>query len=135
MPKSKAKKTDPALPYRESIEIEGKRYKLRRLGATHIFPLSTVLAYGARLFDNRAEIGTAQLVQMLIAALHQSQDAVLECVAYKLGVTVEELSDSERFPLDSVMELFEVMAEAPEVRTFLDKLQTKTGMLFPTETA
>lgn len=115
-------KPDPILSEAPTVEIAGETYELRRLGLRDVFKVARVLGNGiAVLGDER--YGPGQVLQVLIASMAQNEEEVLTLVADVLGLKRKDLDDPERFPMESIVTVFEALSEHQDIRAFLAKVE------------
>ncbi|MFA5569341.1 MAG: hypothetical protein WC972_11930 [Trueperaceae bacterium] len=128
MTKTKAptKKTapapDPVLYEPPTVAIAGRLYTMRRLGIRDVFAVARVIS--AALGDIRDAGGIltgTNLLPMILDAMVREEKVVLELLAGTIGVTPQELSDPEQFPLDSVIDLIEALSEHQDLAAFFSR--------------
>lgn len=134
--KKQTDKTDPVLQDPPTVEIAGETYTLRRLGLRDVFRVARILGNGvAVLGDTSGQYTPGQVLQVLVAALSRNEDEVLGLVADLLKVKRNELDDPDRFPMDSIVDVFTVLSEHQDLKAFLAKLEAMQTSLPEMQTA
>lgn len=119
--KSKSPTVDPITYEAPTIKVRGKDYPLQRLSVRHSLKLAKVLAAGVAVGGEipRAENMTPEaLGTMLAGTLSYAEGAVLDLFASILGVTVDELTDAEHFPMGTELQVIEALVEHEDLRSF-----------------
>jgi len=118
------------------IEIAGEQYTMRRLGMRDVFRVVRILGNGVAALGASNEPPTAgQVLQVLVHSMTVNEEEVLELIADLLGVERRELDDSEKFPMDSIIDIFRTLSEHQDLRAFLDKVARLTETLPEMQTA
>ena len=127
MPRKATTKTpaeDPVLLEAPSVTIAGVVYPIRRLGLRDVFRVSRILGRGVAMLTDAKNVSGGQVVQVLVASLSQNEEEVLSLIADVLGVKRVDLNDAERFPMDSVIDVFEALSKHQDLVSFLTRVQT-----------
>lgn len=132
--KSKATKSDvdPVTYEPPTITVRGEEYPLQRLSVRHSLKLAKILAAGVAVGGEipRADNMTAErLGTMLAGTLTYAEEAVLDLIASVLGVTVDELTDPERFPMGTELQVIETLAEHEDLRSFFASGRSLLGKI------
>ncbi len=123
--KQKPTETDPVLAEPTVITINEREYTLRKLGVRDVFRVSRILGRGIGVLANDgANLTGGQVVQVLVASLSQNEEEVLALVADVLGVSRKQLEDPNVFPMESIIDVFEALAEHQDLRAFLARVQS-----------
>jgi hypothetical protein len=121
---AKAQKLDPILDEGPIVTIAGVDYRIRRLGFRDVFKVSRVLGRGlAILGDQASSLTPGQAIQVIVASMSQNENEVLDLAASILGVTRSDLEDTDRFPMDAIVDVASALAEHQDLRAFLAKVQ------------
>lgn len=129
---------DPILDEGPTITIEGHTYKIRRLGLQDVFRVVRILGNGISVlvgsgqFDpktTKAKVDPGLVVQVLIASVQRHQEDLMELIADLLSVEREKLDDPERFPMTSILDLYETLANHQDLLDFLSRVETLMGRL------
>lgn len=121
---------DPILAEDPIITIAGAEYTVRRMGLTDVFRVARILGRGIALLGGaNGEVTGAQIVQVLVASLSANEEEVLRLIASLISVDRKDLDDPRAFPMDSIVTVFEVLAEHQDLRAFLAKVQALTERL------
>jgi hypothetical protein len=121
---------DPILSEPTRITIAGAEYTVRRMGLPDVFRVSRILGRGVALLGGGADgITGAQVLQVLIASLSANEDEVLRLIASLLSVDRKVLDDPSAFPMDSIIDVFQALAEHQDLKAFLSKVQTLSERL------
>lgn len=113
------------------VMIEGREYRMRRLGAVDIIKwISMIRSSGVRGARGVAEIArdlrmNAQQANVAAVAfgLVDLAGDVTEWLASVLNVSKEEFENPELFPLPAHVDILEALVEHPDIETFVGKLQ------------
>jgi len=117
------------------VEINGKEYKVRRLGIMDVMALGKIYAscQARQALQVRALFGGETLPQealgaLLIAAIPYEADAICKFLASVLldgdeRVTHEDFVDPGKFPLGSEVAVIEALIEHEDVTAFFDRVQ------------
>ena len=117
---------EPFLGDAPIVTIKGREYKMKRLGITEIFKLGRILAVGAAGMGK--EVGKIDLMDpsvlagLLLVSFPYAENQCMEFIANIINVKVEELKNPELFPIDSVLDIIEVLMEHEDIKTFFIKL-------------
>jgi len=118
------------------IQIAGEQYTMRRLGMRDVFRVVRILGNGVAALGASKEPPTAgQVLQVFVHSMTVNEEEVLELIADLLGVERRELDDSEKFPMDSIIDIFRTLSEHQDLRAFLDKVARLTETLPEMQTA
>jgi hypothetical protein len=121
---AKAQKLDPILDEGPIVTIAGTDYRIRRLGFRDVFKVSRVLGRGlAILGDQASTLTPGQAIQVIVASMSQNENEVLDLAASILGVSRADLEDTDRFPMDAIVDVASALAEHQDLRAFLAKVQ------------
>jgi hypothetical protein len=121
---AKAQKLDPILDEGPIVTIAGVDYRIRRLGFRDVFKVARVLGRGlAILGDQASSLTPGQAIQVIVASMSQNENEVLDLAASILGVTRSDLEDTDRFPMDAIVDVASALAEHQDLRAFLAKVQ------------
>ncbi len=105
------------------IDIAGETYTMRRLGLRDVFKVVRILGSGVGMLSDIGDTPTpGQTLQVLIASMTANEEEVLSLVADLIGVTREDLNDPERFPMESVVDIFKTLSDHQDLRAFLSKV-------------
>lgn len=105
-----------------TIEIAGRTYTMRRLGLGDVFTVSRILGRGAATLSGTGAATTADILQVIVLALTTNEEPVLKLMASVIGVERSDLDDPERFPMASIIEVGEALAEHQDLADFLSAL-------------
>lgn len=112
--------TDPVTYEPPTVEIAGRTYTMRRLGLRDALTVARILGKGlTQLRETAGSTDAATIVAVLVETLVEEETTVLTFLASTIGVTVKELNDPDRFPLDSVFTLVEALGEHQDLTAFL----------------
>jgi len=120
---------EPLFAETPSVTINGKKFKMRRLGVGDTFKLAKVISIGAAGMG--AEIGNIELnpevvAGLLMAGFPFAENEILALLADIIGVKFEDMKDPEKFPMGSEIEIISAMMEHVDVKAFFTKA---TGLL------
>jgi hypothetical protein len=129
-------KPDTILDAGPTVDIQGTTYTIRRLGFQDVFKVARILGRGvAVLGDQGSELTPGQILQVIIASMTTNEQEVIDLLASLIGETRESITDPERFPMDSMVDIIKVLAEHQDLRAFLAKVQAMTETLPEMQTA
>lgn len=118
------------------IEIAGEQYTMRRLGMRDVFRVVRILGNGVAALGASKEPPTAgQVLQVLVHSLSVNENEVLDLIADLLSVEREDLNNPDKFPMDSIVDIFKTLSEHQDLRAFLDKVARMTETLPEMQTA
>ena len=128
--------SDTILSEPTTVTIAGETYELRRLGLQDVFKVARILGNGvAVLGDTSGTYSPAQAVQVLVASMTRNEDEVLNLVADLLKVDRKTLADPDKFPMESMIDIFAALSEHQDLKAFLGKLGSMTERLPEMQTA
>lgn len=118
------------------IEIAGEQYTMRRLGMRDVFRVVRILGNGVAALGASKEPPTAgQVLQVLVHSLSVNENEVLDLIADLLSVEREDLNNPDKFPMDSIVDIFKTLSEHQDLRAFLSKVARMTETLPEMQTA
>jgi len=128
--------SDTILSEPATVTIAGETYELRRLGLQDVFKVARILGNGvAVLGDTSGTYSPAQAVQVLVASMTRNEDEVLNLVADLLKVDRKTLADPDKFPMDSMIDIFTALSEHQDLKAFLARIAALTERLPEMQTA
>jgi len=128
--------SDTILSEPTTVTIAGTEYTLRRLGLQDVFKVARILGNGvAVLGDTSGTYSPAQAVQVLVASMTRNEDEVLNLVADLLKVDRKTLADPDKFPMDSMIDIFTALSEHQDLKAFLARIAALTERLPEMQTA
>jgi len=114
---------DPIISNGTTVTIAGTEYTLRRLGLQDVFRVARILGGGmAVLGDTEGKYGGLQTAQILVAAMTRNEKEVLDLAADLLSVDRAVLSDPDKFPMDSMIDIFMALSEHQDLKAFLARV-------------
>ena len=114
------------------ITIAGNEYTMRRLGLRDVFKVARILGNGvATMGGTEDDLTPTAVMQILVASMTANEDEVLNLMADILNIERATLDDPDLFPMDSVIDIFQKLAEHQDLKAFLDKVGSMTQ---PTKT-
>jgi len=118
------------------ITIAGETYTMRRLGLQDVFKVARILGSGvAVLGDDSGSISPQQTLQVLVASMAQQEDRVLDLIADLLHIDRDVVNNPDKFPMDSIVDILQKLAEHQDLKAFMDKLGKLTESLPEMQTA
>lgn len=118
------------------IEIAGEQYTMRRLGMRDVFRVVRILGNGVAALGASKEPPTAgQVLQVLVHSMTVNENEVLDLIADLLNVDRAELNNPDKFPMESIVDIFKTLSEHQDLRAFLDKVARLTETLPEMQTA
>ena len=123
MPTKSKSKPDPILDDAPTVEIAGHTYPLRRLGLRDVFRVARIFGNGVHVLGDAAAYSPGQVVQVLVASVARAEEEVLQLIASLIGLDRADLDDVERFPMESIVDVFEVLSESQDLAVFLARVE------------
>ena len=116
---------EPIVGDTPTVEIEGRVYKLRRLGIPDTFALARILGVGVKQLGNLGLGGLNEQAAVLaiIAAIPYAEDEILDLLADIVGVDGSEIRNPELFPLGSEIAIIEALSKHQDLQAFFTRLQ------------
>ena len=120
---------EPLIADTPTVTINGKEFKMRRMGVGDTFKLARVISIGAAGMG--AEIGNIELnpevvAGLLLAGFPFAERQILELLASVIGVRYEDMKDPEKFPMGSEIEIISKLMEHVDMKAFFTKA---TGLI------
>ncbi|MDR9391959.1 MAG: hypothetical protein RI554_08010 [Trueperaceae bacterium] len=133
---TKKQEQDPVLSENFVITVAGTEYEMRRLGLRDVFRVARILGNGvAVLGDGTNQYTPGQVVQVLIASMTRNETEVLALLADLLDVKIDDLQDPNKFPMESIIDVFEGLSEHQDLKSFLARIAALTERLPEMQTA
>lgn len=118
------------------IEIAGEQYTMRRLGMRDVFRVVRILGNGVAALGASNEPPTAgQVLQVLVHSMTVNENEVLDLIADLLSVDRAELNNPDKFPMESIVDIFKTLSEHQDLKAFLAKVASLTETLPEMQTA
>jgi hypothetical protein len=130
----KSDAVDPVMDAAPTVTIEGREYRMRRLGLRDVFRVSRILGRGVSMLADAGKFTVGQIVQVLVGSITVNEDEVLDLIADVLQVERVELNDPERFPMPCVLDVLEALAKHQDLMGFIVRVQALTERLPETTT-
>ena len=116
---------EPLIADTPVVVINGKEYKLRRLGVGDTFKLARVIAVaaagmGKEIADIEMNLETA--TGLLLAGFPYAERPMIELLAGIIGVKYEDMKDPEKFPMGSEIGIIMALEKHVDVIAFFGKL-------------
>jgi hypothetical protein len=112
------------------VEIEGRIFKLRRLGVRDTFKLARIVAIGAagigKEIGNMQELSPELIGGLLLLGFPYAERDVLEFLSSIIDVPFEEFSNPEKFPMGSEVVIVNALVEHVDVKAFFSKIAMLT---------
>jgi len=108
-----------------TVEIEGRTYKLRRLGISDTFAIARILGVGVKQLGNLGlgSLNEQAAVLAIIAAIPYAEDEILDLLADIVGVDGSDIRNPELFPLGSEIAIIEALSKHQDLQAFFTRLQ------------
>lgn len=120
---------DPVLYEPPTVEIAGRKYRIRRLGLPDTFRVVRILGRGVAMLGGASSLDAGQVMQVLVASMTANEDEVMALIASLIGVDRKELNDPERFPMDTILVVGKALAEHQDLKEFLGNVQALVEQL------
>jgi len=133
---TKKQEQDPVLSEGFTIDINNETYTMRRLGLRDVFRVARILGNGvAVLGDGGSTYSSGQVVQVLVASMTRNETEVLDLLADLLNIDRATLDDPNKFPMESMIDVFEGLSEHQDLKAFLARIAALTERLPEMQTA
>ena len=108
-----------------TVEIEGRTYKLRRLGISDTFAIARILGIGVKQLGNLGigSLNEQAAVLAIIAAIPYAEDEILDLLADIVGVDGSDIRNPDLFPLGSEIAIIEALSKHQDLQAFFTRLQ------------
>lgn len=117
------------LPQMPSVTIEGTEYTLRRLGIRSGFAfirlLRGLLVLGATHVERLAMVNLKNLASLESLSIifymgaPDLEEGFIKFLAEIVGVSAEDMSDGQKFPLGSELQILRACGDHPDIQRFL----------------
>ncbi len=117
---------EPIVGEGPSVTIEGRTYKLRRLGIQDTFRISKIVSIGLATMTKQVdvnEMAEQSLGLAMIAAVPYAENEILDLLADIVGVSREDIRNSELFPMGSELAIIEALTQHQDLLAFFTQLQ------------
>lgn len=118
------KEVEPLIGNTPTVTIQGKEYKMRRLGIVDTFTLARIIGVGAAGIGKELtdlEMTPDVAIGLLIVGFPYASKEILNLFASLLGVKPEEIRDPNLFPMGSEIEIIKALADHIDVKAFFTK--------------
>lgn len=118
------KEIEPLIGNTPTVTIQGKEYKMRRLGIMDTFKLARIIGIGAAGLGkevSKLDMSAESAIGLLIVGFPYASADILELFASLLGVTGEEIKDPNLFPMGSEIEIIKALMSHIDVKAFFTK--------------
>lgn len=106
-----------------SFVANDKTYTLRPLGLGDVVKVTRLLAKAAQNTKAKSyKTQQAMIMDMIMSAV-ELDDEIFSVIADVVGVTKDELTDPNLFPIDSSIDIFESLSKHPDLQRFFTKVQ------------
>ena len=127
---------DPILTETPTVDIAGRTYTVRKLGVRDTFRVARIMKRGvAALGDRAGNLTAGDAVQVLVASMTENEDEVLAMLASLISVDVSDFDDTDRFPMDSIIDILKALSEHQDLKAFLAKVADLIPSMSATKTA
>lgn len=119
------KEIEPLIGETPVVTINGKKYKMRRLGMEDTFRLAKILAIGAAGVGKEIsslEMTAESAIGLLIVGFPYADDRIFELFSSILGITMEEIKNPDLFPMGSEIDIIKALVEHIDVKAFFIRL-------------
>lgn len=118
------KEVEPLIGNTPTVTIQGKEYKMRRIGIVDTFKLARIIGIGAAGLGKEVsslDISAESAIGLLIVGFPYASTDILELFASLLGVTEEEIKNPNLFPMGSEIEIIKALMGHIDVKAFFTK--------------
>jgi len=123
--KSVGEEVEPLISETPTVVIEGKEYKMKRLGMVHTFKLARIVASGAAGIGkdiNSLEMNAESVIGLLIVGFPYADKLICSLFADVLGVKIEDIMNPNLFPMGSEVDIIRALVKHIDVKAFFIKL-------------
>ena len=107
------------------IEINGRTFKLRRLGILDVFKLGKIWSaaqdHAGTVF--KKGMNEEMLGMVVISAIPYAEDQVITFLADLIGIAEEDFKNPDLFPLGSELKIIEALMKHEDVVAFFDSVR------------
>ena len=123
------KEIEPLMGETPIVVIEGKEYRMKRLGIAHTFKLARIVGMGAAGIGKQVgslEMNAESMVGLLIVGFPYADQLILSLFADVLDVKIDDIKNPDLFPMGSEVDIIQALVKHIDVKAFFTKL---TGLL------
>ena len=120
---------EPLIGETPVVIIEGKEYRMKRLGIAHTFKLARIIGMGAAGIGKQVsnlEMNAESMIGLLIVGFPYADQLILSLFSDVLGVKIEDIKNPNLFPMGSEVDIIKALIGHIDVKAFFIKL---TGLL------
>jgi len=118
------KEIEPLIGNTPTVTIQGKEYKMRRLGIVDTFKLARIIGIGAAGIGKEIvnlDMSAESAIGLLIVGFPFASKEILDLFSSLLGVTEEEIRDPNLFPMGSEVEIIKALMDHIDAKAFFTK--------------
>lgn len=118
------KEIEPLIGDTPTVTIQGREYKMRRLGILDTFKLARIIGIGAAGLGKEVinlDMTAESAIGLLIVGFPFASKDILDLFASLLGVTPEEIKNPNLFPMGSEIEIIKALMGHIDVKAFFTK--------------
>lgn len=116
---------EPFIGETPTVVINGKSYKMRRLGMADTFKLFRIIGIGAAGIGKELsslDMTPETAIALLIVGFPYAADQILDLFASLLGIKPEEIRKPAKFPMGSEVAIIKALVEHVDAKAFFIKL-------------
>jgi len=122
---------EPLLGGMPVVDIAGIKYTFRRIGLLDLSKFGKVIGMAARLsgqdFGGMEDMNMTTFASHMAVAVTFASNELLELMADLIQVSVEDIKDPEKFPVDSVFDLVDGLVQHSDLVTFFTRFKNMEG--------
>ena len=107
--------------------IAGREHTIKRFGIPDVFKFAKIFATGAayagQSMSGAMSTGQDGFTGYMLLGLAYAEKETLALLAYSIDVSVEELSDPDQYPVDSIVEIIEALSKSQDIQALMGKFQ------------
>ena len=119
------KEIEPFIGETPIVIIQGKEYKMRRLGMVDTFKLARIIGIGAAGIGKELttlEMTPESAIGLLIVGFPYADRQILDLFADLLGVDINDIRNPEKFPIGSEIDIIKALVTHVDIKAFFTKL-------------
>lgn len=117
---------EPIVGKKPTVEIEGRTYTIRRLGISDVFTVVRILGVGIKQLGTIGgvqSLDNTAIALALVAAIPHAEDEIMDLLADIVGVDGEDIRNPDLFPIQSIIDIIDVLAKHQDLKAFFTQLQ------------
>ena len=110
-----------------TVLIANKEHTIKRFAIPDVFRFAKIFATGAayagQSMAGAMSTGEQNFSGFMLLGLAYAEKETMSLLAHSIGVSVEELSDPEQYPIDCITDIIEALAKSQDIQALMGKFQ------------